>query len=214
MTLDEVAMYLRVSDRTVSDWAIRGEIPGGKLGTAWRFKRSEIEQWVTRELTPRIKAALEDLSSISLVLKPEGVTLLKGKTKDEALNELISLCVRESGACTHAEMARAILEREELMSTGIGLSIGVPHARLDSVGSLKMVLGVSESGIPDYEALDGLPVRIIVMIVAGPDQHIQYIKMLSRVAKILKDGRVREALLQARTAGDLYRIITGKNREK
>ena len=214
MTLDEVAMYLRVSDRTVSDWAIRGEIPGGKLGTAWRFKRSEIEQWVTRELTPRIKAALEDMSSISSVLKPEGVVLLKGKTKDAALNELISLCVRESGACTHAEMARAIFEREELMSTGIGLSIGVPHARLNSVSGLKMVLGVSQSGIPDYEALDGLPVRIIVMIVAGRDQHAQYIKMLSRVAKILKDGRVREELLQARTAGDLYRIITGKDREK
>ena len=50
MTVEEVAEYLRVSERTVYEWAQRGEIPAGKLGTTWRFKRREIERWVDRRL--------------------------------------------------------------------------------------------------------------------------------------------------------------------
>ena len=43
LTIEEVANYLRVSERTVYDWAQKGEIPSGKIGTVWRFKKSEIE---------------------------------------------------------------------------------------------------------------------------------------------------------------------------
>ena len=46
LTIEEVAKYLRVSERTVYDWAQKGEIPSGKIGTVWRFKKSEIETWV------------------------------------------------------------------------------------------------------------------------------------------------------------------------
>ena len=46
LTIEEVAKYLRVSERTVYDWAQKGEIPSGKIGTVWRFKKSEIEKWV------------------------------------------------------------------------------------------------------------------------------------------------------------------------
>ncbi len=55
MTLEEVADYLRISERTVYDWAQKGEIPCGKLGTAWRFKRSDIEAWVDRQLAAENK---------------------------------------------------------------------------------------------------------------------------------------------------------------
>ena len=57
MTIEDVAKFLKVSERTVYDWAQKGEIPCGKLGTSWRFKRDEIENWVSRKLTPRVDIA-------------------------------------------------------------------------------------------------------------------------------------------------------------
>jgi PTS system nitrogen regulatory IIA component len=51
LTIEEVAKYLRVSERTVYDWAQKGEIPAGKIGTVWRFKKSEIERWVNERLS-------------------------------------------------------------------------------------------------------------------------------------------------------------------
>ena len=43
LTIEEVARYLRVSERTVYEWAQKGEIPAGKIGTVWRFKKDDIE---------------------------------------------------------------------------------------------------------------------------------------------------------------------------
>ena len=51
MTIEEVAAYLRVSERTVYDWAQKGDLPGGKLGTTWRFKRNDVENWVNSRLS-------------------------------------------------------------------------------------------------------------------------------------------------------------------
>ena len=51
LTIEEVAKYLRVSERTVYDWAQKGEIPAGKIGTVWRFKKNDIERWVNERLS-------------------------------------------------------------------------------------------------------------------------------------------------------------------
>ncbi|MDH3982267.1 MAG: helix-turn-helix domain-containing protein, partial [Kiritimatiellaceae bacterium] len=51
MTIEEVAAYLRVSERTVYDWAQKGDLPGGKLGTTWRFKHADVENWVNSRIS-------------------------------------------------------------------------------------------------------------------------------------------------------------------
>ena len=63
LTIEEVASYLRVSDRTVYDWAQKGEIPAGKIGTVWRFKKSEVEKWVNERLSsgPSSKKVVEEV---------------------------------------------------------------------------------------------------------------------------------------------------------
>ena len=58
MTIEEVAEYLRVSERTVYDWAQKGDLPGGKLGTTWRFKREDVENWVDSRLSKKSAPAI------------------------------------------------------------------------------------------------------------------------------------------------------------
>ena len=99
------------------------------------------------------------------------------------------------------------------MSTGIGLSIAVPHVRLNSVNELHMAFGVNKTGISDYESLDNEPVRIIVLIVAGRDQHTNYLQTLSRVSRLLKNSLIREQLFEAKSSEEIYKIvIEGDNR--
>ena len=64
LTIEEVAKYLRVSERTVYDWAQKGEIPSGKIGTVWRFKKSEIERWVNERLSSNRPVSL--ISSVKI----------------------------------------------------------------------------------------------------------------------------------------------------
>jgi PTS system nitrogen regulatory IIA component len=207
MTIDEVAEYLRVSDRTVYEWAQKGEIPCGKLGTSWRFKRCEIEKWINKKLTAQKIPDVPPMISIKDVLVEKRCKILEHATKVEALKEMVQLLntAREIGNA--GELEQAIFRREQLMSTGIGLGIGLPHARLASVANVAMAVGVSNTPVTDYESLDGDPVSIIVMVAAGISQHAEHIRLLSQISARLKSEEVREALIGADAAENIYRIM-------
>jgi PTS system nitrogen regulatory IIA component len=208
MTVEEVAKYLRVSERTVYEWAQKGEIPAGKLGTSWRFKRGEIERWVDRRLTLGRPTAPAHPFEIRDVLDPDRVIIIDEALKEPALNLVIDVLARSRHIRDRAELARAIFEREQLMSTGIGFGVAVPHVRLGSVANLVMALGASRRDITDYESLDGKPVRIICMVAAGQNQHSEYLRALAAVSACLKDPAVRESVLTAKSEAAVFELLT------
>jgi len=209
LTLEEVAEYLRVSVRTVYDWAQKAEIPCGKLGGAWRFKRSEIEQWLNDRLGRRRHVRPARAPVIREVLDLERVILINCATKKDALNALLDRLTQAPEVEEPAELVREIFRREDLMSTGIGLGIGIPHVRLSSVKDIVMAVGINQTEIADYvSALHRQPVRIICMVAARWNQHPEYLKLLSAISALLRDEAVRKALLAADTPAQAYGILT------
>lgn len=209
LTIEEVAKYLRVSERTVYEWVQKGEIPCGKIGSNWRFKKSELERWVDDRLMGKKKKDKSGESLlISSVLSLETCSVLDCSDKKEALAQMVSLLSVNPAIKDKNEVLEAVFKREELMSTGIGLHIGVPHVRLDSVSSIAMAAGVNKHDIEDYESLDGQPVRIIIMLAAGRNQHTEYIRMLSTVSAKLKQPSVRDNLLSASDGAEIFSILT------
>lgn len=207
MTIEEVARHLRVSERTVYEWAQRGEIPGGKLGTSWRFKRSEINRWIDDKLLPKKGLYSAPVVSLLNVLTPQRCAIINKNVKKEVLEELIQILSQAPEVHNPKELSEAIFRREELMSTGIGLSIGLPHVRIPSVSDIVMAFGVTKGPINDYESLDGEPVRIIAMIAASQGQHTEHVRLLSQISAQLKDIETREALIKTKEAGNLYEIL-------
>jgi len=209
MTIEEVAEYLRVSERTVYDWAQKGEIPCGKLGTSWRFKWSEIEQWVDDRLGTKNRRAAVQTIAIREVLAPNRVIMLDVDKKWDALNALIDVLAQAPQIRDREELAREIERREALMSTGIGCGIAVPHVRMTGIQDMIVAMGVCRQDIADYEAIDGQPVRIILMVAAGRDQHAQYLKTLAAASARLKDEVVRKRILDADTPQLIYDLMVG-----
>ena len=213
MTIEEVAEYLRVSERTVYDWAQKGSLPGGKLGTTWRFKRSDIETWVTRHLggaSPRGAGPATDSSgTLSQILDPERVVFIEAHEKEPALKQLCATLAASPLVHKKNELEGSIFRREELMSTGIGFGVAVPHVRIDSVEDIVMALGIAREPIADYASLDEVPVQIICMVAAGSRQHPQYIRALSAISSRLKDDAVRKELIAADDEGFAYKTFVG-----
>jgi len=208
MTLEEVAEYLRVSERTVYDWANKGEIPCGKLGTSWRFKRSEVERWVDRKLSASQKSHHDETVALHQVLRPDRVHQLACGSKQWLLNALIDSVAELPEVTNRTELAREVFEREELMSTGIGFGIGVPHVRLASVTDLVMAVGVNSHALEDYASLDGSPVRIVCLLAARDDQHTKYLKTLAAISGLMKDEAVRNRLLDAPDEQTIFETLT------
>ena len=214
ITVKEVADFLRVSERTVYDWATSGIIPCGKLGTTWRFKRSEVEKWVDQQLTPPSKKDIT-FSPIMIkeILDPDHVRILNSDSKDGALMELIE-CLSESTVVKNkSEVTEGIFQREKLMSTGIGLGIGIPHVRMDGIDHLTMAVGLNPEGLADYESLDDEPVRLIFMILAGKEQHALHIKTMAALSRRIKSPVLREMLMQAREPQIIYDLLVGGRTE-
>jgi len=209
MMVQEVAEFLRVSERTVYDWATAGTIPCGKLGTTWRFRRSEIEKWVNQHLSgPSKKNVTFSPVAIKDILSAKNVMLLEADSKDAALLEMLEH-LADNGSITQKEaIAEGIFQREKLMSTGIGLGIGIPHVRMDGINDLMMAVGLAKSPLTDYESLDSEPVRLIFMILAGKDQHTQHIKTMAAISTRLKNPVLREMIMQAKDTETIYKLLT------
>ena len=209
MTVQEVAEFLRVSERTVYDWATSGTIPCGKLGTTWRFKRSEVEKWVNQQLSGSSKKSVT-FSPIAIkdILASENVMFLEADSKDAALLEMLEN-LSDNGSISQREaIVEGIFQREKLMSTGIGLGIGIPHVRLEGIDDLMIAVGVVKSALADYESLDGEPVRLIFMILAGEDQHTLHIKTMAAISVRLKNPVLREMVVQAKDTETIYTLLT------
>lgn len=207
MTLEEVAEFLRVSERTVADWAGRGELPGGKIGTTWRFRYSDVEDWLNSKLSPRIKKDISTYESLKPLIVSSRVVKIDADKKADVLNKMIDLFDGIPGVNSRAEIANAIFDREEIMSTGIGLSIAIPHCRLNGVRDIHIAVGVTAKPVVDYASIDDRPVRIIVMILAGRNQHTEYIKVLSMVSKFLKKEGVIGKLLDAGSQEEIVSVL-------
>ena len=132
---------------------------------------------------------------------------LRARTKREALVEICRVLAGCAQVADPAAFERAVLEREEAMSTGIGLGIAVPHAKIPSVKDFVVALGRSREGIP-FDSLDGKPVHLVVLIAGPEDRQGRYLKILAGVTLRLKRGEVRRSLMEATTAKDMIPILS------
>ena len=207
LTIEEVAKYLRVSERTVYDWAQKGEIPAGKIGTVWRFKKSDIEQWVNDRLTAgRLSSQLNPVQ-MEAILSPQRILFLDYPAKRDALLALAGNLAEVPQIKNHQELTLEILRREELMSTAIGRGIAIPHVRLQSITDLVVSVGISRVDIVDFNPLDDEPVRLLIMIVAAYNQHASYLQTLSYFSARLKNQDLRNSLINAANADEVYNLL-------
>lgn len=212
LTIEEVAKYLRVSERTVYDWAQKGEIPSGKIGTVWRFKKSDIEKWVNERLSSGNKTPSSgNRIQIKNILSPDRIVFLNHSTKHDALLELAKNLSTAPQIKHGEELASEILKREELMSTAIGRSIAIPHVRLTSVTDLVMAVGISKVDIIDFQTIDDTPVRLLFMIAAAYNQHAYYLQALSFFSSKLKNADLRAGLLAVKTPQEAYELLINED---
>jgi len=208
LTIEEVAKYLRVSERTVYDWAQKGEIPSGKIGTVWRFKKAEIEQWVNERLSANRFTGNLNPVQMKAILSPDRILFLEYSAKRDALRALAQNLSTAPQVKHSQELVVEILKREELMSTAIGRGIAIPHVRLSSITDLVVSVGISRVDITDFNPLDDEPVRLLFMIAAAYNQHADYLHTLSFMSARLKNQTLRDSLLHAQTAAQAYHLLT------
>lgn len=137
------------------------------------------------------------------------MTGIPATTRDEVIEYLLGMLNR-TGKVRDLDRARADIERnEEVMSFGMQHGIAIPHAKTDAVEELLACIAVSEHPV-DFAGIDGTPSRIFIMTLSPPDQVGPHVRFLSEIGRLLKNRKLRKAILQAETPAQLLSVIKGR----
>ena len=129
--------------------------------------------------------------------------------KNEALSQLVDVLAQAVGYDREA-MLQAVLHREQLMSTGIGNHLAVPHVRLERLGAPAVAVGIYPEGVAGYESMDKEPVRIVLLIAAPKGQHETYIRLLAAAVEVIRNPETRRAILSASTPAEAAALLKGE----
>jgi fructose PTS system EIIBC or EIIC component len=123
---------------------------------------------------------------------------VKGKTKNDVIEEMLYLISSSDRILDIEKIRRAVFEREQIMSTGVGNGFAIPHGKTDAVTDIIAGFGITERPI-DYDALDDKPVRLIFILVGKENMVGSHIKLLSRVSRLMNSEDFRNKLLTLQT---------------
>jgi PTS system nitrogen regulatory IIA component len=140
------------------------------------------------------------------LLAPDRVMVPLQVTDRQAAIAALSRMLAGVAGASPDEVLGAVMERESVQSTGIGFGVAIPHGRCGAVRELTMVAGVSAQPVP-FDAIDGQPVRLFFLIVGPESSAGLHVKILSRIARLVRLDTVRQQLLEATTADAFYNII-------
>ncbi len=137
---------------------------------------------------------------------------LDAATKDEVIERLVTLAVKTINGVDQNAVLKAVRAREQLMSTGVGNSVAIPHGKTNAVTSLIAAFGRCSEPV-EYEALDGQPVTLVFLLVGPEDAAGPHIKALSRISRLLSYEEFRALLSNARTAEEVLSAIAAEEEQ-
>lgn len=146
------------------------------------------------------------------ILKVERIIpSMKSTEKESAIKELVYSFQDDPRVKDIDAVYQAVIEREKIMSTGVGKGFAIPHAKTNAVNEIIAAFGRLEQPI-DFQSLDDQPVKLIFLLVGKENLVGPHIKLLSRLSRMMNLDEFRENLANATTAEEIYSLF--ENEEK
>jgi PTS system fructose-specific IIC component len=148
-------------------------------------------------LERKLHVRLQDYAAPDLIAL--GVS---AQDKPELLSKLVDLLLQSGRIRDSTGLMGELLKREQVMSTGIGGGIAIPHALTNDIDTLVLVFGRTAAPM-DFQALDGNPVDLVFMLVGPKTASSVYVKLLARVSRLLQSEAFKDRLRHSPDAADI-----------
>lgn len=146
-------------------------------------------------------------TNIQDYVSEEFIKFIEVETREEALEQLITLAYERGVLPQKEEFYQAIQQREEMVSTGLGMGIAIPHAKTKGLDDFFLVIGIHKGQGIEWNAIDGLKVKLICLIGGPQALHKEYLQMLSELTQILKVEENRQEILNAKSYDSVVNIF-------
>lgn len=134
------------------------------------------------------------------------VLFLDADSKEDVLKKLVDLVVQQKDLPAGDRFYQAILDREELVSTAIGMGVAIPHAKLPVFTDFFVGIAILQKGI-DWNAIDDSLVRLVFLIGGPENRQTDYLKILSSLTVAMRDEHLRRRLTTATSAQTVVGLL-------
>lgn len=145
-------------------------------------------------------------SIISLLNARNVFSNLEAETKEEVLKTLIRSFANDVEEEELEAIRAAVLEREKIMSTGVGKGLAIPHGKAEGIKNNHVAFALLNSPI-DYEAIDGEPVKMVFLLAGPKSSNSLHIKMLSRISRLMNNNSFREKLEKCDSSEEIVEVF-------
>ena len=135
----------------------------------------------------------------------ERIAFLSARDKQDALAKLIELSEDSRHVLDFEQFQNAVLDREYIVTTGIGQNVAIPHIKSRWVKDFFISVGVFRDGV-DWQSIDEKPVHLAFLI-AGPEEHKNYLRILAKLTLIIRSKEKRKAIIHAKTPEEIYKLL-------
>ena len=135
-------------------------------------------------------------NDFSKYVDKDSVMTLVGKTKLEVMDQLISRAA-DLTKLNRDLIFRLVWKREQMMTTGVGGMLALPHIRVNDILRPYVIVGVCENPIEDYQGQDDQPVRVIVFTIAPDEDQEAYLQLLSGISRRFRNADLINELIDS-----------------
>jgi len=219
LSVKDLSRLLNVTERTIYRWIKEQSIPVYRIHDQYRFNRVEILDWANAQKINISQEILHDhendVKTLSLAetIRKGGIHYrVEGSDKKTLLRSVINL-MNLPDDVDKESLLNAMFVREELGSTGFGDGIAIPHARYPIVTHISnVIVSICFSEKPiDFAAIDGKPVHCLFTLISPTVRS--HLKMLSKIAFVLKDELVKDAIVKQASREVILKEIERSERQ-
>ena len=223
LTLLELAKLLNRDARTLEKQAEQGKLPGKRISGAWKFHRSEVQDWLEQQIGELNDRQLEDVergiggqtpqpATLPMLVSPcltlETISVnMDARTARGVLQKLVDIANGNWQVYTPQEVYDAVRQREELCSTALPGGIAIPHPRRpnpDSLGDHVIAFGRTSTGIP-FAGPENLLCDLFFLVLCRDEK--MHLQVLSRLARMILRQGFLESLRAAHSAEQILAVI-------
>jgi len=144
---------------------------------------------------------------LSELLNENSILLeLQSRDKESCIKELVQLLEGAHHINTKGEILSKVLQRESMMSTGIGNGVAIPHGKARAVDRMLGACALSSEGI-EFESVDGEPAKLFILLVSPENVGAPHVRVLANISRLLKEESVRQRLREAAHPADFLAAL-------
>ncbi len=140
-------------------------------------------------------------------LTKENIIFLNVFSKEEAMEKMTAALNLGEKEFDKKSFLTAVISRENIVSTGVGMGVAVPHAKVKTLDDFFIAVGVQKSEPLNWDSIDKSKVSLIFLIGGPEGKQIEYLNILSKLTLVIKNEGLKKKLLKAISQEEILNLF-------